>query len=83
VQFKAQQLLEIVNCRKILTDVKQHLDDACARPLLLWKDANKRETCNCDNNYPILNCHGTSSIRRHKVQTRLPSHYDAENLTLS
>ena len=61
VQFKMRPMLEIVNCRKSLTNMKQHLDDACARPLPLWKDARKRETCKCNNNYPILNCRASEA----------------------
>ena len=56
VQFRISPFLEIVNCRKILTNIEAHLDDTCAEPLFLWKDARKKERCKCNNNYPILNC---------------------------
>lgn len=59
VQFKSVPL-EIVNCRKIITDVQPHLHDTCAFPLqFLWSNhSSKLKRCECNSNYPILNCRG-------------------------
>lgn len=55
VQFLGKPL-EIVNCQKAVTDQAPRLDDTCAWPLKLWKDAAKRAPCDCNNSHSLLNC---------------------------